>query len=111
MIDRERDIIFTTVRLAGRDYGDTYILIWENARVYIYVESRTVVLEDGSQEYHWYIESITVPIALKNKRDELMELIVNIANVYYENRDAIDCKSPSKFLVVTNAEPRFIEGV
>ncbi len=109
--DRERDIVFTTVRLAGRDYGDTYILIWENARVYIYVESRLVVFEDGSQEYQWYIESITAPIALKNKRDELLELVKNIANVNYERRDAIDCISPTKFVVVTIAEPRFVEGV
>lgn len=34
VIDREREIIFTTVCWGGRDYGKTYILIWRKSYIW-----------------------------------------------------------------------------
>lgn len=78
VIDREREIIFTTVCWGGRDYGQTYILIWGKARVYNYVESHSIKLNDGTRELRWFIEKITAPISLKDKSDELISLIKEV---------------------------------
>ncbi len=105
VIDREREIIFTAVCLAGRDYGYTYILIWGKSRVYIYVEDRTVRhADEGVRKYHWDIQSVTAPESLKDKRDELVNLIREVAVINYDPR------SSSIFVIDNIAEPRFVEG-
>lgn len=104
VIDRERKIIFTTVCWGGRDYGETYILIWGKARVYIYIESRFTILNDGTQEYRWLIEKITAPRSLKDKRDELISLIRELADINFT------AKSTLNFRIYKMAEPQFVEG-
>ena len=111
VIDREREIIFTRVQTPGRDYGETYILIWGKARVYIYLESwSTQPGDDGRRKYHWDIQRVTAPIFLRNKRDELISLIREVADINYDRREAIDCINPTIFVIDNIVEPQFVEG-
>lgn len=106
VIDREREIIFTAVRLAGRDYGHTYILIWRKARVYIYVESRSEYhTDENARKYHWDIQRVMAPKSLEGKKDELVALIRDVAVINYDPR------SSSIFVIDNIAEPRFVEEV
>ncbi|VDN49131.1 protein of unknown function [Petrocella atlantisensis] len=104
VIDRERKIVFTRVQTPGRDYGDTYILLWGETRVYIYVDSWTTLPgSDGIREYHWDIQRITAPLSLQNRRDKLIELIreVSVLNFY--------TRSSTRFVIDNISEPHYIE--
>lgn len=106
VIDRVGELVFTRVQTPGRDYGETYILIWGKARVYIYIESWTTLPEeDGRRRYHWDIQRITAPTSLRNKQDELFDLIRKVAEINYYSR------SSSIFVIDCIAEPQFVEGV
>ncbi|KAF5048888.1 hypothetical protein DSECCO2_445400 [anaerobic digester metagenome] len=106
VIDRDNDIIFTNICLGGRDYGHTYILKWKKLRIYIYMESRSEYhSEENARKYHWDIKRITAPKSLEGKRDELVNLIRNVAVINYDPR------SSSIFVIDNIAEPRFIEEV
>jgi hypothetical protein len=104
VIDRERKIIFTNICLSGRDSGHTFILIWENLRVYIYVESRSEYhSNENTRKYHWDIQRITAPKSLEGRQDELVALIRDVAVINYDSR------SSSIFVIDNIAEPRFVE--
>lgn len=103
--DRNREIIFTCVDLGGRDYGETYVLIWQESRVYIYIEARSVWHKmDNVDKYHIDIQNITAPIVLKDKHDDLVQLI---REVCMADRDP---RSTAEFVIDNIAEPQFVEG-
>ena len=105
VVNPEREVFFTTVCWGGRDYGDTYILIWGQSRIYVYVEARPTRLANGTREFCWLIEKITAPLTIKDKRDELINLIKEVADINYDRR------SSAIFVITRIAEPEFIEGV
>ena len=104
VVDNERKIVFTMVQTPGRDYGATYILLWEKIRVYIYVEDWSELpSDDGIRKYHWDIQSVSAPMTLNKKKSELINLIREIAS--------INCvlNSSSIFVIDNIAEPQFKE--
>ncbi len=106
VIDREREIIFTNTCLSGRDYGDSYILIWGEERIYIYVEAHTERQTEYAAKYcHWDIQCIIAPMSLKDRQAELIKLIRQIAEIHYDPR------STSTFVIDNIAEPQFKESV
>lgn len=77
-IDRERNLIFFGLGgqgILGGDIPAYYALIWNDNIIVIETFSKAKLINQVTEEEHWYIVDIKAPVCLKGQEERIVELV------------------------------------
>ena len=96
-VDKERDIYFVYLGGGAWQVPNTYSLIWKNRKVIIDIDVRPT-----ENEVHWIIERINSSNQLKHQKNDLINIIKEIAVVMYGERGVLIEAIPDVLFVEDN---------
>lgn len=96
--DKEKNIYFTILGGGAFERPITYALIWEKEKILIDIESKVVYHSDSIERLHYYVNRIVAPMSLREKKNELKELIREVCCFDKKDTFSLDFLSEPIFL-------------